>query len=161
MTITMKSLLICIVLLCIRLLAVHDAATTRVAGSSGGRWVEDCRHFMRQVHLVGTLTPFELGRAPSPPERLRGGAARAGRGGCCWWPSWKAGPACSERWTPPCLWASQELWSWSSDRSGDNEGRALVRRRRVFGVLRTSRYQITQPDWNMQPGHWIFYFNCP
>lgn len=69
--------------LCIRLLAVCDAATTRAAGGTGGWGLEDCRHFMGQAHMVGTLTPFELGRAPSPPERLRGGAARAGRAGCC------------------------------------------------------------------------------
>lgn len=66
------------------------------------------------------LTPFELGWAPSPLERLRGGEARAGRAGCCCRLRWKAGTPCSECWTPPCLWASQELWSWSSDRSGDN-----------------------------------------
>ena len=65
---------------------MRDAAKTRVAdgGHGGGEGaVEDCRHFMTSGAHGRVLIPFELGRAPYPPGRLRGGAARAGRAGCC------------------------------------------------------------------------------
>lgn len=59
MTITVKSLLICVVLLFNRL-AVRDAAKTRVASGGGGALGAGghCRHFMRQVHMVGSSHPL-------------------------------------------------------------------------------------------------------
>lgn len=142
----------CVVLLCNRLLAVRGAADTRVVAAVGeggwgwGQWKVTGTLWGRHTWSGRALTPFELLRAPSPPGRLRGGAVRAETAGCCSRLSWKAGTPCCECWTPPCPWASQELWSWSSDRSGDKGGWEIMRRRWGwgFGVSLPAAYQISQ-----------------
>lgn len=131
-------LLFCVVLLRNRLLAVRGAADTRVVVGSGK---SQALYEAATRGRVGALTPFELWRAPSPPRRLRGGAVRAEMAGCCSRLSWKAGTPWSECWTPPCLWASQELWSWSLDRSGDKGGGEIVKQR--WGSL-PAAYPISQ-----------------
>lgn len=93
-------------------------------GRRGGQWKIAGTLWISHSWSGRALTPFELWRAPSPPGRLRAGAVRAETAGCCSRLSWKAETPCFECWTPPCLWASRELWSWSSDRSGDKGGQA-------------------------------------
>lgn len=116
-----------------------NAASTGVVGGCSGRAVcggtlQALYEAAKQVGWV--LTPAGLWGL-SPPGRPHAGPVRAGSEGCCCRLSWDCEKPRSENWAPPWLWASQEAWSWSSDKSEDKEGAGEgTRREKEFVMVR-------------------------